>query len=468
MRVCAKHRHKTRASASWIWVSVGCGCRSSKALAVRITPLRQKPHCAACSSMNACCSGCGCSSVPSPSSVVISTPVIVPAGVTQERIARPWASTVQAPHWPSPQPNLGPRRLRSSLSTYSSGVAGSTSTVCALPLTVSIMVAIVTSVSHRWGNILVMAKQVRGVVLPLQVSQTLVVRPESLSDQVDPLVGLRAYLVDIEALREGPHGLGELPSPLDMARGFRRVQPGRKGGPLVSGIPVAEGGVAAGDPAGGIAQLLEDHGGEGRGDGRKMRQHRVDSAIANLPDKMGFDVVVAPGGGQGREDLLGCRVGHSLDVVRQGWAKLPDRPQDPLPFLQRTAVADGHDAHFRPVVCGAQATYGVQLVGNLPGEIAEEQQELSGLRKGVEHDPGQHQGTHGMELVRKGGDHAEVPAAAPEAPQEVRVLAGVDMAELAVSSDNIGGNQIVTGQAVLARQPADAAAQGEAGNARVG
>src|SRR5262245_21493858 len=99
--------------------------------------------------MNACCSGCGCWSVPSPSSVVISTPVIVPTGVTQDRIARPWASTVQAPHWPSPQPNLGPRRLRSSLSTYSSGIAGATSTVCALPLTVSVIVAIVTSVALR-------------------------------------------------------------------------------------------------------------------------------------------------------------------------------------------------------------------------------------------------------------------------------------------------------------------------------
>ena len=28
--------------------------RSRNALAVRMTPLRQKPHCAACSSMNAC------------------------------------------------------------------------------------------------------------------------------------------------------------------------------------------------------------------------------------------------------------------------------------------------------------------------------------------------------------------------------------------------------------------------------
>src|SRR5262245_59681015 len=99
--------------------------------------------------MNACCSRCGCSSVPSPSSVVISTPVRVPTGVTQDRIARPRASTVQAPHWPSPQPNLGPRRLRSSLSMYSSGVAGSVSTVCARPLTVSVMVAILTSVALR-------------------------------------------------------------------------------------------------------------------------------------------------------------------------------------------------------------------------------------------------------------------------------------------------------------------------------
>src|SRR2546430_15472837 len=94
-------------------------------------------------------SGCGCSSVPSPSSVVIATPVIVPTGVTQDRSVRPWASTVQAPHWPSPQPNLGPRKLRSSLSTYNSGVVGATSTVCAWPLTVSVSVAIVTSLALR-------------------------------------------------------------------------------------------------------------------------------------------------------------------------------------------------------------------------------------------------------------------------------------------------------------------------------
>src|SRR5712691_1391974 len=73
-----------------------------------------------------------------------------------------------------------------------------------------------------------------------------------------------------------------------------------------------------------------------------------------------------------------------------------------------------------------------------------------------------------MELVLKGGDHAEVAAAAPDAPEEVWVLSGTDVAELTVGGDDIGGDEVVAGQAVLARQPADAATQGEAGDARIG
>src|SRR6185295_104389 len=88
--------------------------------------------------------------------------------------------------------------------------------------------------------------------------------------------------------------------------------------------------------------------------------------------------------------------------------------------------------------------------------------------EGVEHHARQHHGTHGMELVLKGGDHAEVAAAAPNTPEEVRMLTGVDVAELAVGGDDIGGDEVIAGQAVPARQPADAATQGETGDARVG
>ena len=73
-----------------------------------------------------------------------------------------------------------------------------------------------------------------------------------------------------------------------------------------------------------------------------------------------------------------------------------------------------------------------------------------------------------MKLVRKGSDHTKVAAAAPDGPEEVRVLTGAGVAELAVGGDDIGGDEVVTGQTVLACQPAEATTQREARNARTG
>jgi hypothetical protein len=61
--------------------------------------------------------GCGFSGVPSPSSVTIVAPLTVLTGVRQLRTARPLTMAVQEPHWPSPHPNFGPFRARSSLRT---------------------------------------------------------------------------------------------------------------------------------------------------------------------------------------------------------------------------------------------------------------------------------------------------------------------------------------------------------------
>src|SRR5215467_3492135 len=89
--------------------------------------------------MKAFCSGCSLSSVPSPSSVVTSLPSIEPTGVTQERLAAPLTSTVQAPHCVMAQPYLAPLSSRSLRSTYSSGVSGSASTERVAPLTFRLM-----------------------------------------------------------------------------------------------------------------------------------------------------------------------------------------------------------------------------------------------------------------------------------------------------------------------------------------
>src|SRR5579862_1579026 len=130
-------RHSTPFIPSRICASLGLGFLSSRALAVMIWPFWQKPHCGTCSSIQACWMGCSLPSRASPSSVVISL-FTAEAGVMQDRTAAPLTITVQAPHCPSPHPNRGPCKPRSLRRIYSSGVDGSTSTVCDLPLTFNV------------------------------------------------------------------------------------------------------------------------------------------------------------------------------------------------------------------------------------------------------------------------------------------------------------------------------------------
>src|SRR3989442_399910 len=60
-----------------------------------------------------------------------------------DRVATPFMITVQAPHWPSPQPNRGPCRPRSLRRIYKRGVDGSISNVCTPPLTFNVTLLMV-------------------------------------------------------------------------------------------------------------------------------------------------------------------------------------------------------------------------------------------------------------------------------------------------------------------------------------
>ena len=66
-----------------------------------------------------------------------------------------------------------------------------------------------------------------------------------------------------------------------------------------------------------------------------------------------------------------------------------------------------------------------------------------------------------MEPVLEPGRDAEVPAAAADRPEEVRIMVGIDDPDLAVGGDQLGGQQVVDGQAVLPSEIADAAAEGD-------
>jgi hypothetical protein len=72
-----------------------------------------------------------------------------------------------------------------------------------------------------------------------------------------------------------------------------------------------------------------------------------------------------------------------------------------------------------------------------------------------------------MRLKQETGDDAEVAAAAADRPEQLRVLclAGGDHAT--VGEDEVGGEQVVDRESVLACQVAGTAAERQAGNAGV-
>ena len=75
---------------------------------------------------------------------------------------------------------------------------------------------------------------------------------------------------------------------------------------------------------------------------------------------------------------------------------------------------------------------------------------------------------HGRDRVRpegEAGDDPEVAAAAPERPEEVRVLVGAGADDAAVGGDELEAADVVAGEPVLAHEPADAAAERQPGDA---
>jgi hypothetical protein len=72
-------------------------------------------------------------------------------GVRQERTGCPFRWTVQAPHWPIPQPYLAALRSRMSRSTHSSGMSEGTSTVCEFPFTARAKGIVLPHFQFGWG-----------------------------------------------------------------------------------------------------------------------------------------------------------------------------------------------------------------------------------------------------------------------------------------------------------------------------
>jgi hypothetical protein len=107
------------------------------------------------------------------------------------------------------------------------------------------------------------------------------------------------------------------------------------------------------------------------------------------------------------------------------------------------------------------------VLGQRGDEVTAEAERLDALRAAPEEEPQMDERPDLVEPVLEGGDHAEVAAPAPEGPEEVGVLVGRRPQDAPVGRDDLRGDQVVRGRAGLAGQPADPAAQGQPGDARV-
>ena len=72
-----------------------------------------------------------------------------------------------------------------------------------------------------------------------------------------------------------------------------------------------------------------------------------------------------------------------------------------------------------------------------------------------------------MQAIFRGRHNAEVAAAAPQRPEEVGVFRGARRSELTVGRHDVRRNQVVDCEAVLAHQPAEAAAERQSDDAGV-
>src|SRR5258705_346370 len=109
-----------------------------RAAADMIWPDWQYPHCTTSRSSHARCSALPCEVVQIASMVVTAPSPTLSIGVMHDRRGVPSTCTAHTPHSAIPQPNLVPVIPSTSRNTHSNGVSASTSTLCAVPLTLRV------------------------------------------------------------------------------------------------------------------------------------------------------------------------------------------------------------------------------------------------------------------------------------------------------------------------------------------
>ena len=189
-----------------------------------------------------------------------------------------------------------------------------------------------------------------------------------------------------------------------------------------------------------------------------LRHHRIDGVVVQCRQEARLPVMEEPGWVGLVQHALEGRVGHRPDPVDQGTAEGAQGPQQPLalgggPVIARRddgdrlaigrAAQDGEAGELRRCGCGEGEVEAKQVAG---GCIRVDQETADDLPDRVQ-------------AILERGRHAEVPAPAPDCPEQVGFLGRARGPPLAVGGHHVHRHQIVGGEPIGAGEPADAAAE---------
>jgi hypothetical protein len=187
--------------------------------------------------------------------------------------------------------------------------------------------------------------------------------------------------------------------------------------------------------------------------------------------EVGVHALLPHGVDQGLDDVVGHRaqqVGHGLgdgaELAHVGVAVL-DRPRrggDERRHLAAVPLLRDDGQGRRR----GEVQHRGDVLRRTRRPFAEEAHEVVVGVGRVEDRPGVDHRSHLVQLELEARDDPEVAAPAAQPPEELGVRALRDVQQPPVGGDDVGADEVVAGEAVLTHQPADAAAQREAGNAR--
>ena len=109
-----------------------------------------------------------------------------------------------------------------------------------------------------------------------------------------------------------------------------------------------------------------------------------------------------------------------------------------------------------------------ELVGRLAHHVAPQPQKLAPALGAVKDKAGEDLGAEGVEAELEPRDDAEVAAAPAQGPEQIRVLVIGGADDAPVGGHELGGEQVVDREPVLALEPPRASAQCQAADARGG